>query len=594
MEAQTTTSSTPTVVKRGRGTFGQSMRGEGTTTNSAATTVSSAVDARQSRDLLNWRSENNTATTTPDEQSKPIRTPTSTTTVEDGKVTSGEVQPSPSLFAAETVREQLFRKDRRKRTVVFVGDMSEMNQRGIVRCYAFRGAKPSRLAKKFLRTVRFEMARREEETTSWTTVDASLSKKEEGPTSYNSASSNSAPIIIDSVTTTPPPTRVTPEMKVFAIHPNETRFFPAPCLTMQRFIGLAPFFHQELIHLWSLEDISKQRVTIRLEFGNIFFSANSSSSNEPRSVLDLATSIAKEAAQLFFINDAPLCVARALDVSTMGCVRAKYTLVKIMFFSYEKQTFVVARALWDCQYNSFQLVDIEHVGVTFVWTVLYADTEAPERRNIVPFEVQFRAFHRSKAVAGHPICAIARNILNQLTEAEHQKLQHGATSWDSIDFNELFSTEEEGEIKEGEKGGKRKKEAPYEVSSVTIEHVDCIKVSDGLVVNSSDSMHVERVVVRLNKNIPNEADGEEGKGGKERVELESESFSSMSSIQSNARKNNGISFVHSRSCHIHIKTDQDKTHEENLQPIFKAFELCEKIIRKASEIESNDEAPFGL
>ena len=239
----------------------------------------------------------------------------------------------------------------------------------------------------------------------------------------------------------------------------------SPVLTCSRFAALKKFFLNTFYDLWCLEDNKSQKVSIKLEFGKAFYTRSSRASSFSSGDLkrqtrvpftDFVSNLNKETSQMYFINDAPLTVARGLDAIGDARERANYTLVKIFFFSKERQSHIVVRAIWDQQFDCFELTDVEHIGITFSWLVLnMGDVPEEEQsrtsavgggegvflRHALPVEVQFRAFQRKKTIVGHPLEKKAKFILRKLTAAEHDRLRHGYGSYDSVDFHAIARTE---------------------------------------------------------------------------------------------------------------------------------------------------------
>eukprot|EP00331_Platyophrya_macrostoma_P016308 CAMPEP_0176474990 /NCGR_PEP_ID=MMETSP0127-20121128/43351_1 /TAXON_ID=938130 /ORGANISM="Platyophrya macrostoma, Strain WH" /LENGTH=604 /DNA_ID=CAMNT_0017870523 /DNA_START=57 /DNA_END=1869 /DNA_ORIENTATION=+ len=290
-----------------------------------------------------------------------------------------------------------------------------------------------------------------------------------------------------------------------------------PVLWSRRFSSLSHQLRTELLDLWSLEDISKQRVELHLCFGTLYVCANSQrqESLEESTFPDMIGKLNDEAVQTHFIEDCPTSISRAVDAC---CMDAKvvgtrdYSLVKLTFFSQDKQSRSIARALWNGATSSFELTDVESIGVAFKWTILSLDERAavtksdlmgasnkdgPGKLVAFPVELAFRAFNRSKNVSEHAASREATIVLEKLTEVEQNMIRHGSSSqhlYEKMDLSSLVSTSSD-----------------YELESIQIEHIEQRKLANDLFIESASCLLIEGFnapLVRRAVEAMNESDGE--------------------------------------------------------------------------------------
>ncbi|CBZ27903.1 conserved hypothetical protein [Leishmania mexicana MHOM/GT/2001/U1103] len=172
----------------------------------------------------------------------------------------------------------------------------------------------------------------------------------------------------------------------------ETSLANSPVLTAKRFASLRDYFLREFRFLLSLEDVRAQNVSVKINLGAAYCClARQGSYSTPLKHATFGEFVERmntESMQLYFIKDCPACVSRAVDMES-GSLHfpASSTTVKINFFSNERQSRSIARAVWDSDVDQFRLLDVENIGVTFNWSVFSLDETFVRRKNEVPAAV---------------------------------------------------------------------------------------------------------------------------------------------------------------------------------------------------------------
>lgn len=546
----------PAVVRRGRGTFGGSLHSSTPASSANAALPSSDHHAAGERFAFAF-----------EKPTKPI------------DITGAELQ------ASESARVQLFRKERRKRYTVLVGPIDRMAADGICKLFGHRGPKPLRLHQKWIRLLHIALPVEQrtgesaaEERAGGTTTDDTVAQP-----SDQTEVDVTAPATLD----TPPP--LLQPLTVGGAQPTHSDHRLAfPVLTTRYFKHLAGQFSNELAELWKLEDIAKQRTTVQLNFGTVYVCANNNSRTlQEATFLELIEKWNDESLQLYFINDCPPCVSRAVDSScamfhTLGS--RNYSVVKLTFFSRDKQTRSIARALWNGEQEAFELVDIESIGVTFNWTIFSVDdegcsegvahppkeeatpeTDAAVRKKTVafPVDLSFRAYYRSKNMSVHNASGTARLVLEKLTEAEHDIIRHGHSShqYETMDLSSVCELDA--------------KNADNKLESIQIEHCEQRKLRNGLLIESSTCLLIEG----FDKEDDSRRDGASGRY---------RNYTGDDGSDRGAVRSSGLSFFRTRTNMIHWKVDSEKSVEKNLEGLNNAFAFVGDVMRKANRISSQD------
>ncbi|XQJ27792.1 hypothetical protein NXY56_003796 [Leishmania guyanensis] len=168
----------------------------------------------------------------------------------------------------------------------------------------------------------------------------------------------------------------------------ETSLATSPVLTAKRFASLRDYFLREFRFLLNLEDVRAQNVSVKINLGAAYCClARQGSYSTPLKHATFGEFVERmntESMQLYFIKDCPACVSRAVDMES-GSLHfpASSTTVKINFFSNERQSRSIARAVWDSDVDQFRLLDVENIGVTFNWSVFSLDETFVRRKNEV-------------------------------------------------------------------------------------------------------------------------------------------------------------------------------------------------------------------
>ncbi|KAG5476660.1 hypothetical protein CUR178_03833 [Leishmania enriettii] len=168
----------------------------------------------------------------------------------------------------------------------------------------------------------------------------------------------------------------------------ETSLANSPVLTAKRFASLRDYFLREFRFLLNLEDVRAQNVSVKINLGAAYCClARQGSYSTPLKHATFGEFVERmntESMQLYFIKDCPACVSRAVDMES-GSLHfpATSTTVKINFFSNERQSRSVARAVWDSDVDQFRLLDVENIGVTFNWSVFSLDETFVRRKSEV-------------------------------------------------------------------------------------------------------------------------------------------------------------------------------------------------------------------
>ncbi|CCW64127.1 unnamed protein product [Phytomonas sp. EM1] len=310
----------------------------------------------------------------------------------------------------------------------------------------------------------------------------------------------------------------------------------SPVLTSRYFTTLRDYFLREFRFLFSLEDVQPQNVSVSIHFGSAYCClARHGSHATPlkhASFIQFVERMNDESMQLYFIKDCPTCVSRAVDMEC-GALHheVSLTLVKINFFSNERQSRMTARAVWDRELNAFRLLDMEGMGVFFNWTVFSldeSDAMAPKDPNApddfqhtsgsfsnpygassakdsatregstmgnetttgqtsegrkktvaYPFEVEFRAFRRWKHHNHHPAEELANAILDKLSLAEHNLINYGSSvGYERMDLSHVCEEDYAAE--------------DYNVESIVVEHTSRVKPEGtDLLVDNTTALFIE-------------------------------------------------------------------------------------------------------
>ncbi|AAZ12175.1 uncharacterized protein TEOVI_000685100 [Trypanosoma equiperdum] len=387
----------------------------------------------------------------------------------------------------------------------------------------------------------------------------------------------------------------------------------SPVLTAARFDTLYGYFFREFQHLLQLEDVRMHQVSINLSLGAVYCClAREGSYITPLKYATFSEFVQRmneESMQLYFLKDAPICVSRAVD-RECGALQseAAFSLVKIYFFSNERQSRTVARAMWDAHENRFVLLDMENMGVTFTWTVFSVDetdiqnnrkkhqgegvsndsgipdgdsateTDKPMRKKTVafPFELELRAYRRWKQHTEHPVAPIAEAILDKLSLAEHNLIQYGSTiGYENMDLSKVCDADAESE--------------DFNVESIIVEHTSRVKPrGTDLTVDSTSSLWIENFAAaralreRMAKGlVGNEERSNVKTRHGERSGRKGAPVPNVKPVTPASR----LTFFRSRGSTVHWKLRPGYSTEENLSPLSEALHFVQQVLKTANEIE---------
>jgi hypothetical protein len=503
----------PAAVRRGRGTFSQTLRAEAQP--QALAPILAAPPAAPAAADTNRFASLQTRTTPPPE-------------------------PEATEQVHDTAREQLFRKDRRKRHILFVGDAQEIAERGFLRLYVHRGPKPLRLHHTPLRLLHLALPH--------------IPNADVPP--------------FDGANTTRGVHALSVGSAALSTHKSN-------CLICSQFDDVRVFLQQQVLEIWSLDDVAPQRVSLRIELGTAFLTAPNRRPVSEDNFERLISRLNTDQCQLHFATDVPVTVLRAVDAVCGQDVAAKFALIKMVFFSSDKQSRVTARAMWRNDHEAFELLDFEGIGITFGWTILPLRLAHPfsdrcKKDIAFPFDVQLRAYHRSKQILDHPTIPLVNAVLRELTEAQHNQAQHGGSRYDSLDFSTVFEL--------------NAKSSDYALESVMIEHTQQRRFKE-LLVDSTESVLLEGFTA---------AQGGRSNIGTflmrqmEQLPEQAQEIAPTTQRCSVARFSNGT---------VHWKMRHDATHEDNVKPLAAALDLASSIVAKTNELlidAASADAPEGL
>lgn len=585
------------VVRRGRGTFRQGLHSTAEGTGSSQL----SAEASQQRGAALAAAAAGRFAFAFEKPSKPI-----------------DITGAGELEQAETARVQLFRKERRRRQLIVVGNLKPMLSYGVCKLFGHSGPKPLRLQRKIIKMVHLAqpLVRPPPREPPHVPVDAGGEDregqlqhevKEELIVDQHDGDENSTPVSPTSTAagaaaapsvetrstawaTSAPPQLVTNQnddddddddepsatdtvMQPLTTDPSlvttDERTASFPVLTMKRFKGLAAYFEGHIKELWKLEDITRQRVQLTIDFGAAYVCGTNNQNRLASNTTfpELVEKWNDESLQVYFIPDCPPCVSRAVD----ACCREEgilvdhsYSIVKLTFFSQQKQTRSVARAMWSGDLNAFELIDVESLGLTFDYTIFSVDTkslqpqqvqvdddEAIKKMVAFPIQLSFRAFHRSKNVAEHGASATAKAVLARLTEAEHNIIRHGSASlYDALDLTAVCEADDRSN--------------DFKIESIHIQHVDQKRLRNGLFVEGSNSLLIEGF----------------GEAQKQlHLTLEEEGRS---------QRGPRLSFFKTRSNTVHWKMNHDMSVEQNLESMDDAMKWSEKVLSKANVFSAKE------
>jgi hypothetical protein len=579
------------VVRRGRGTFRQGLHSTGDAALSGSSQLS--AEASQQRGAALAAAAAGRFAFAFEKPSKPI-----------------DITGAGELEEAETARVQLFRKERRRRQLVVVGNLKLMLSYGVCKLFGHSGPKPLRLQRKIIKMVHLAQplvrpppreqppypggddAQLESDV-----QELVIDQKEAGDTDTPPAAAAPPSPYVDTrstawATSAPPqlqrnqqdnegdddddddePSEMDTVMQPLTTDPSivntEERTASFPVLTMKRFKGVAAYFEQHIKELWELEDIKRQRVQLTIDFGAAYVCGTNNQNRLASNTTfpELVEKWNDESLQVYFIPDCPPCVSRAVDASCREegvMVDHSYSIVKLTFFSQQKQTRSVARAMWSGDLNAFELIDVESLGLTFEYTIfsvdktalqpqqtLVDDDEAMKKMVAFPMQLSFRAFHRSKNVAEHGASATAKAVLARLTEAEHNIIRHGSASlYDALDLTAVCEADDLSN--------------DFKIESIHIQHIDQKRLRNGLFVEGSNSLLIEGF----------------GEAQKQlHLTLEEEGRS---------QRGPRLSFFKTRSNTVHWKMNHDQTVQQNLETMHVAMKWGEKVLSKANVFSAKE------
>lgn len=431
---------------------------------------------------------------------------------------------------------------------------------------------------------------------------------------------------------------------------HEHNLANSPVLTAKRFSSLRDYFLREFRFLLTLDDVCTQNVSVKINLGAAYCClARQGSYSTPLKHATFGEFVERmnvESMQLYFIKDCPACVSRAVDMES-GSLRfpANSTIVKINFFSNERQSRSIARAIWDSQTNMFQLLDVENVGVTFNWTVFALDesfvrrkrksdsgshgvesstappavgaplggptapageegdkaAESPDDEDDLarnktiayPFEVEFRAFRRWKQQADNPAAPLAKAILEELSLAEHNYLSHGSSAaYERMDLTNVCEMDYAAE--------------DFNVESIVVEQTSRVKPEGtDLLVDNTTSLFIEnfaaarqlkqkvtmygplKVAAMQNASNNNYMRGVAGeKHHRGRGPGPSDGLQlNPDQIEEVLRPTSKLTFFRSRGSTIHWKLHPHSNVEENIAPMTEALAFLQQVLHTANDIE---------
>lgn len=430
---------------------------------------------------------------------------------------------------------------------------------------------------------------------------------------------------------------------------HEVGLANSPVLTSKYFSSLTTYFMREFRYLLSMEDARSQNVSVNVNLGAAYCClARHGSYSTPLRHATFGQFVQRmndESMQLYFIKDCPTCVSRAVDRECGSLYHdSSVTLVKINFFSNERQSHSVARAVWDSTANAFRLLDMENMGVSFNWSIFSLDetyackSEVEQRPSIIPsqppaaigknggeesvsafhhpprpvdeesaaaesnsirnktvaypFEVEFRAFRRWKQHSDHPAAALAEAILERISIAESNLINHGSSiGYERMDLSKVCEADYAAE--------------DFNVESIVVEHTARMKpTGTDITVDTTTSLFIENfaaartlkervaqygaasVAAMQNPSNNNYMRGQSnGRGGRCRggAGMAMPPVNMEEVLQPTSK----LTFFRSRGTTIHWRFKPGCSVEENLAPMAEALKFVQQVLHTANDIERN-------
>ncbi|KEG12514.1 hypothetical protein DQ04_01651050 [Trypanosoma grayi] len=646
-ETTETAPAPPVVRRRGRGTFNQPLRADQPSTTG---TISNNNNVNDCASVIT------TVTTAvlPAAALPPQRAPEEDLAAEYG----GQKRDIPlnirenfgvceTDHEADTVRQLLFRGEKRRRYCIIVGELQNPARPITLKLFGHKGLKPFKLQNKLIRLVNISVGRprvprpandEEGDDAKHSDSDSDAEIHEDYSRALAEGGDKAIPQheqeqdqhedhqgemkdnlqeALDAVSGMAPPIHedvdgyatedgllpLTVEMR----DSNATNIGQpssvanSPVLTATRFDTLQKYFFSEFQFLLGLEDIRMQHVSICLNLGAAYCClAREGSYSTPLKYATFSEFVQRmneESMQLYFLKDAPTCVSRAVD-RECGALQseATFSLVKICFFSNERQSRSVARAMWDAHENRFVLLDMENSGVTFTWTVFSVDETGADsgssgggvdaagnrvmRKKTVafPFELELHAYRRWKQHTEHPAAPIAEAILDKLSLAEHNLIHYGSTvGYESMDLSHVCEVDAESE--------------DFNVESIIVEHTSRVKPrGTDLTVDSTSSLWIENFAAaralkeRLAQGLVDRNSFQQSMRDKPRSRGRGPPLPHATKSQALTPASR-LTFFRSRGSTVHWKLRPGCSIEENLAPLSEALRFAQQVINTANEIE---------
>jgi hypothetical protein len=345
---------------------------------------------------------------------------------------------------------------------------------------------------------------------------------------------------------------------------DATSLHKSKCLVCSQYRDVEVFLRGQLLELWSLDDIAPKQLSIKIELGTVYLMASSNRGVNEDSFERLVSRLNSDQYQTHFSPDVPVSVLRAVGDLCGRETETKFVVVKIVLFSSDKQSRLTARAMWRNDNSAFEVLYMEGIGITFSWTVLplrlqHLFSDKCKKNIAFPFDVQLRAFHRSKHVSDHEALPLVNAALRELTEMEN--ISPASRRFDSLDFSTVFELNAAS--------------PDYVVESITVEHTEQRRWHD-LLVDETETVLLEGFTA------PQGGRSSLGAFLLSQQERGGDPDAAPQTVLSANRARYTVARF--RNATIHWKIKHGVPHEENVQPLTSALELASAVVAKANEL----------